>query len=308
MNENSHKISAAQLFCILLLMRVTAELVYPTAGGFGGSGVLAVLTAELIRFLLALPVLIYSFKGRSFYAAIWQKNRFCGWASAIGAALLLTAFVVRTLIYTAQFVQRNLLNHASVLLVMLLLAGFTAYAAAKGCEALARAGVLFMAAAAAVTLLVIIGDIPYFDAGRDMPAWTFDTFLTDGASRLIRGGEYLVFAALLPCVREKGDTRKTRAGSVGLWFALGSSVISMALCLFFGAVLGEYCSMTDYPAAAAASLSDVILFKRLDGLFCALWALCAAFRMGVMAFAAFAVIKECASCADRQTAGKESCA
>ena len=58
MNENSHKISAAQLFCILLLMRVTAELVYPTSGGFGGSGVLAVLTAELIRFLLALPVLI----------------------------------------------------------------------------------------------------------------------------------------------------------------------------------------------------------------------------------------------------------
>ncbi len=308
MNENSHKISAAQLFCILLLMRVTAELVYPTTGGFGGDGVLAVLTAELIRFLLALPVLIYSFRGRSFYAAIWRKNRFFGWFSAIVAALLLAAFIARTLLFTAQFVQRNLLNHMSVLLIIVLLAGFTAYAAAKGCEALARAGVLFMAAAAAVTLLVIIGDIQYFDAGRDMPEWTLDTFLTDGAARLIRGGEYLVFAALLPYVRETGDAKKTRAGSAGLWFALGSAVISTALCLFFGAVLGEYCSMTEYPAAAASSLSDIILFKRLDGLFCALWALCAAFRMGIMAFAAFAVIGECASCADRQTAGKESCA
>lgn len=308
MNENSHKISAAQLFCILLLMRVTAEFVYPTAGGFGGSGVLAVLTAELIRFLLALPVLIYSFKGRSFYAAIWRKNRFFGWASAIGAALLLFVFVARTLIYTAQFVQRNLLNRTSVLLIIALLAGFAVYAAVKGCEALARAGVMFMAAAAAVTLLVIIGDIPYFDAGRDMPEWTFDMFLTDGAARLIRSGEYLVFAALLPYVRETGDTKKTRAGSAGLWFALGSAVVSSALCLFFGAVLGEYCSMTEYPAAAAASLSDIILFKRLDGLFCALWALCAAFRMGAMAFAGFAVISECASCADRQAAGKESCA
>ena len=308
MNENSHKISAAQLFCILLLMRVTAELVYPTAGGLGGSGVLAVLTAELIRFLLALPVLIYSFKGRSFYAAIWRKNRFFGWFSAIVAALLLAAFIARTLLFTAQFVQRNLLNHTSILLIIVLLAGFTAYAASKGCEALARAGVLFMAAAAAVTLLVIIGDIPYFDAGRDMPEWTLDTFLTNVAARLIRGGEYLVFAALLPYVMETGDAKKTRAGSAGLWFALGSAVISTALCLFFGAVLGEYCSMTEYPAAAASSLSDIILFKRLDGLFCALWALCAAFRMGVMAFAAFAVIGECASCADRQTAGKESCA
>lgn len=308
MNENSHKISAAQLFCILLLMRVTAELVYPTAGGFGGSGVLAVLTAELIRFLLALPVLIYSFKGRSFYAAIWQKNHFFGWVSTIGAALLLTAFSARTWIYAAQFVQRNLLNRTSIILVMLLLAGFAAYAAAKGCEALARAGVLFMAAAALVTLLVIVGDIPYFDIGREMPEWTFDTFLTDGAARLIRGGEYLVFAALLPYVRESGETKKTRAGAAGLWFALGSAAVSTILCLFFGAVLGEYCSMTDYPAAAAASLSDIILFKRLDGLFCALWALCAAFRIGVMVFAAIAVVRECASCADRQTAGKESCA
>lgn len=37
-SENSHKISAAQLFCILLLMRVSSELAYPSKGGFGGSG------------------------------------------------------------------------------------------------------------------------------------------------------------------------------------------------------------------------------------------------------------------------------
>ena len=63
MQENSHKISAAQLFCILLLMRISAELVYPTSGGFGGTGLAAALTAEVIRFVVALPVLIYSFKG-----------------------------------------------------------------------------------------------------------------------------------------------------------------------------------------------------------------------------------------------------
>ena len=40
-SENSHKISAAQLFCILLLMRVSSELAYPSKGGFGGSGLAA---------------------------------------------------------------------------------------------------------------------------------------------------------------------------------------------------------------------------------------------------------------------------
>ena len=38
MQENSHKISAAQLFCILLLMRISSEKVYPSRGGFGGTG------------------------------------------------------------------------------------------------------------------------------------------------------------------------------------------------------------------------------------------------------------------------------
>ena len=59
-SENSHKISAAQLFCILLLMRVSSELAYPSKGGFGGSGLAAALTAEAVRFLIALPVLIYA--------------------------------------------------------------------------------------------------------------------------------------------------------------------------------------------------------------------------------------------------------
>lgn len=93
-SENSHKISAAQLFCILLLMRVSSELAYPSKGGFGGSGLAAALTAEAVRFVIALPVLIYACKGGGFYAAVWRKNRFLGWVAAVGAALLLAGFVV----------------------------------------------------------------------------------------------------------------------------------------------------------------------------------------------------------------------
>ena len=76
MQDNSHKISAAQLFCILLLMRISSEMVYPSRGGFGGTGLAAAVTAEIIRFVVALPLVMYSFKGRTFYAAIWRRNRF----------------------------------------------------------------------------------------------------------------------------------------------------------------------------------------------------------------------------------------
>ena len=293
MQDISHKISAAQLFCILLLMRISAEVVYPAGSGFGGTGLASALTAELIRFLLALPVLIYSFKGRSFYAAIKRKNRFFGWAAAIGAAFLLGGFTARTVAYSAQFAQRILLTNTPLLLIGLILLGFAVYAAAKGAEALARSGVLFLAAAAVITLLVILADIPYMRFDRELSGWTPALFVGDLIERLTRSGEYLVFAALLPYVRTDGKAGSgTRAGAAGMWFALAGVLSAVVLCVFLGVILGEYQTMTEYPFAAAASLSDVILLKRLDGLACALWILAAAFRCGMMLFSAFSVLGE----------------
>lgn len=294
MQENSHKISAAQLFCILLLMRISAEFVYPTSGGLGGTGLAAALTAEVIRFVVALPVLIYSFKGRAFYYAIWRRNRFWGWASATGAAALLGGFTARTVIYSADFAQRILLTNTPKILLALLLVGFAVYAAVRGAEAIARAGALFLAAAAVITLLVILADIPYMQFDRELPDWTTGLFTTDLIERLTRSGEYLVFAALLPYVRESGNAKSgTRSGAAGLWYALGGVLSAVLLCVFFGAVLGEYQSMTEYPLAAAASLSDVVLFKRLDGIASAVWLLAAAFRCGVMLFSLVSILGEC---------------
>lgn len=294
MQENSHKISAAQLFCILLLMRISAEFVYPTSGGFGGTGLAAALTAEVIRFVVALPVLIYSFKGRAFYYAIWRRNRFWGWVSATGAAALLGGFTARTVIYSADFAQRILLTNTPKILLALLLVGFAVYAAVRGAEAIARAGALFLAAAAVITLLVILADIPYMQFDRELPDWTTGLFITDLIERQTRSGEYLVFAALLPYVRESGNAKSgTRSGAAGLWYALGGVLSAVLLCVFFGAVLGEYQSMTEYPLAAAASLSDIVLFKRLDGIASAVWLLAAAFRCGVMLFSLVSILGEC---------------
>lgn len=294
MQEYSHKISATQLFCILLLMRISSEIVYPTSGGFGGTGLAAALTAEGIRFVIALPVIIYSFKGRAFYAAIRRKNRFWGFASAIGAAFILGALAARTAVYSSQFAQRILLGSTPVWVILLLVAGFAAYAAVKGAEALARAGVLFLASAGVVTVLVICADIPYMRFDRELPEWTTELFIYDLIVRLMRSGEYLVFAALLPYVKDGGRAKSgTKSGACVLWYALAGAASAALLCVFFGAVLGEYQSMTDYPLAASASLSDIVLLKRLDGLACAVWVLAAAFRCGMMLFAAFSILGEC---------------
>lgn len=310
-NDNSHKISGAQLFCILFLMRLSAELVYPSRGGFGGSGFAAALTAEVVRFLIALPVLIYACKGGGFYAAAWRKNRFLGWVTSVGAALLLAGFVFRTAVYASEFVRSNMLRNTPQFLIALLLTGFAVYAAIKGGEALSRAGVLFLWAAGIVTILLILADIPYMEFDREFPEWSTALFLTDVIERFCRSGEYLVFAALLPYVRRESRSEQKKLGAAGFCFAAAGTLCSALFCVFFGAVLGEYYSMSEYPISAAGSLADIILFKRLDGVACAVWSLASAFRMGVMLFAAWSVIGEVLKCSrgpSQASCGKENCA
>lgn len=94
---------------------------------------------------------------------------------------------------------------------------------------------------------LILADIPYMDFGRELPQWSTSLFLTDVVERFCRSGEYLVFAALLPYVRNSNSVDRKKLGAAGFCFAAAGAVCSALFCVFFGAVLGEYYSMADYP-------------------------------------------------------------
>lgn len=292
--KNLPQISAAQLFCMLMLSRLSAEIAFPLSGtGYGGETLIALVIAEVIRFLLALPLIIYSAKGNNFYRAAYKKNKFVGWASAVIAFLLLAGAAVKSLFHTAVFAQRSLLPKGSPIVLALIVAGFALYAAIMGAEALARSGTLFLVAAAIVTAAVMLADIPYmkFEA-MDFPRSQYSGLIGDITERLLRGGDYLIFAALLPFVAPKKEKRKLNACGASLFFALFSTLAGVLLCAFYCLTLREFYGMTEYPFYAAASLSDIALLKRLDGFGAALWALCAAFRTGLMLFAAWSVLTE----------------
>ncbi len=288
------QISAAQLFCMLMLSRLSAEIAFPLSGtGYGGETLLALVIAEVIRFLLALPLIIYSAKGNNFYRAAYRKNKFIGWASAGIAFLLLAGAGVKSLFHTAVFAQRCLLPKGSPVVLTLIVAGFAVYAAVMGAEALARSGTLFLVAAAIITAAVMLADIPYmkFEA-MDFSQSQYGGLIDDIIERLLRGGDYLIFAALLPFVASKKEKRRLNACGASLFFALFSTLAGVLLCAFYCLTLREFYGMTEYPFFAAASLSDIALLKRLDGGGAALWTLCAAFRTGLMLFAAWSVISQ----------------
>ncbi len=300
LKENS--ISPSQLFCMLFLCRLSAEIVYPrTAAGTAWEGVIALVISELVRFVLALPVIIYSFKGTNVHRAVYKKNRFFGWCGALFAALLLVAAALRTLFNSSQFAVKNLLNGGTMWIIFAISAIFAVYAAITGVEALARSGAIFLIAAALITLAVILADIPYMQTDGFSARGDFSALLGDTFERVIRGGDYLIFAALLPYVSKKN---KSSSGKTALWFAaaslFGGLLITVTNCL----ILRDMYGLCEFPHIAAASLADIAFFKRLDGASAAVWTLCAAFRSGVMLFAAGSAVVEVYRAGHSQTAKK----
>ena len=282
-------ISTNQLLCVLLLSRLSAEIVFPQSGCFSGSTLTSLILSEIVCFLLALPVIIYSAKGRSFYAAIADKNRAIGLITGYGAAFIISFLATRTVLYTAEFAQRGLVTNMSGAVIAVLLAAFAVYSAVKGVEAISRAALLFAAAAIIITGVVLIADIPHIQL-RQIGAVKLDEQLISlTLHRLMHCGEYLAFAALLPYVKAK--EKGLSACSAILIYAALSLIGSALINLFSMSVLGEFYGIADFPFIAASGLADITLFKRLDGFSSAIWSACSALRCGTFAFSAYAMIK-----------------
>ena len=293
MDKIKPSISAAQMFCLLMMSRIAAEVVYPRSVSSSAADALGgILLAEIIRFILALPLIIYSFKGANIHRAVYNKNKFLGWTGAVIAALMLIAAAFRTLFNTAEFAVKNLLTGGSMWVILAVAAIFAVYAASMDVEANARAGAIFLITAAIVTVTVILADIPYMKPSAlgngTVPSEQNALFQTI-LERILRGGDYLIFSALLPYVNIH---KKGGRGAAVIWFAIISAAASLLICLSNGMVLRELYGECEYPLIAAASLSDISLFKRLDGFTAALWSLCAVFRAGLMLLSAVRVIVE----------------
>ena len=288
MTRDFPKISAAQLFCIMLLSRLTMDVIAPSPVPESPVEALCVIAVtEIVRLAIASPLIFYSFRRDNVHRSIYRKNKALGWISAVFACILLVGAAAKTLFHGTDFAYKNLLVSGTAWVVFAAAAAFALYAVYMGVEAVARAGVLFLIAAAIITAAVFLADIPYMQIS---PMWAksgFGTFFKDVLRCFSNGGEYLVFAALLPYVnREKQNS----AGNAVLWFALLSAVVSAGMCAVNYLILREMYPLAEYPFIAAASLADIALFKRLDGLCAAVWELCAAFRTGLMLLSAVCVM------------------
>ncbi len=292
-------ISKYQLFCIMMLSRISSQLAFPQLSGYSATDFAALLTAEVIRLALALPVIVYSAKGRDFYGAAARKNLFWGYAMALVSGFSAAFLAARTILMTAEYAQRTITTGMSAAVLAVVIAAFAVYTAVKGVEALSRAGVLFLAAAAVVTLAVVLADIPHLKMREISGAELSGDFWYHVFEQMMRGGEYLIFAALLPFVKKGGC-------GTALVFSVSSVAAIVLLGIFSMSVLGEFYGIAEYPFTAAAQLADITLFKRLDGFTAAVWTLGAAFRSGLLLYTVYAAVNAVVRC--RETTAERSAA
>lgn len=281
-------ISPNQLLCLLLLSRFSAEIVFPHGGGFDASSLAALAAAELLRFLAALPVIVYSMNKTSVYGAISQKNRALGIIAGYISAFAVMFLATRSVLFTAEYAQRFLAAGMSGAVLAVLLGIFAVYAAVKGIEAIGRTGLLLAAAAVIISVAVVLADIPHMELRHINGAQYDESFIRQAADYALRGGEYFIFAALLPYISK--SKRGMGACGASLIFALCSISGTLLIKLFSMLVLGEVYAITEYPFTAAAGLSDITLFKRLDGFMAAIWATCAGLRSALLLFSGYAMI------------------
>ncbi len=287
------KISGWQLFSVLLLCSLGGELVFPFLGGYSGEELLAVVIAAALRFVVAFPIIIYSFCRGSMYRDICGKSRILGWLAALVAATMLIGYAALTLANAAEYVQRNMLTHHSEWLLIALLAAFALYCAMSGAEGFSRAAVMILVLLLLLTVIVVLTDIPHMQWDRAAPSESSGGLLNSVIKRLLSGGEYLAFAALLPHVSRNSDKHSPlAAGKAALFYALCGTLIGVGQYVFYSAVLGELYTLTEYPFTAAAQLADAVIIKRMDGIACAVAALCAAIKCGVFGYCAVSVFRE----------------
>lgn len=291
MIDNNKKISATQLFCLLVLTRIAGEIVIPrTSTTDAAAAICAAAIAEVIQLLFALPAIVYSFRGNDFYGAICRKNRFLGFIVGLSAALLMTSSAVMAMIYSSEFTIKNLLIGGSMCIIFIITAVFAVYSVFMGAEAAARSGAIFLVIAIIISVIVVIADIPYMKLPDERVAFDFEflSFVEEVIKDIPRGGDYLIFTAFLPYIAKK-NTRSS--GRCGLLFGLTAIIVVSGTALFNCFVLREFYGAVEYPFIAAASLSDIAFFKRLDGAAAAVWVLCAAFRSGVLLICAFNTVQ-----------------
>lgn len=157
-----------------------------------------------------------------------------------------------------------------------------------------------MFAAAVFGLLIFLIGITMWD--KVNPDFIYPAFIEDGRyfvkctlSEISMNSEILIFAVITDEIRSK--PHKTV-----LYYLPLLLVILEFLNLLYNLILGPYMSKIEYPLYIIASLSDIVIFRRLDGIDAIVWLMCGIIKTALIIYCVGRIYSVCSKKPDTKKA------
>ena len=273
-----NKIGWGQLGLVLALSRIFSEAAnFPSDDINYGMQRFTVLT---LSYLLLCVALIPAF--------VWQKRN--GDVNVLSgrrtAAVIVIVYLIMAAVSTTTRLQfyasSTVFDAAPPWLIVLFTAITCLYGLSKGLPAVARTGVIISAGFGVLLLTVTLGISAEITPDYLYPALVDNpqTLAGDVLAELSKNAEGVIFAVLCSDVREKA------AKSLFLYIPLSFGIL-IFMTFLYNTVLGEYLNSVNFPFYTLASLSDISVLQRLDGLDVVIWIMAVIIKLSLLMLSAF---------------------
>lgn len=280
---NNKKISYAQLAVLLCASRLFSEAVnFPLSNNVYGMQRFAVIfTACAILFLQYIPLMYLAKKypGESAVSLIVNRCRPLGWVYGILISVSVLISALSAVCRHRFYASSTIFGEAPPVLLIVLLLCACGFALWKGIQGTARSGVIFAGIFVAFLILISVSVWELCD-----PKWLYPVLIEDknGFIREVlehigSNSEIMFFAALAEYAGDKPHRTV-------IWYVPVLTVILELMFLLEMLVLGPFLGSVSFPFYTVSSLSNIVLFQRLDGIDVAVWTLMCLVKIALALF------------------------
>ncbi len=275
------KISSKQLATAFVASRLTTEMIMIPGEliRYGSDRFTAILIAKLTVLLLYLPLLLLTkkYKGDNFVSAAIRRNRIYGTILSVLFGVVLMAVTVNSVLNLQLYITDTLLGELLLISGVALIIGASVYGAVKGVSAVTRTAVFGTSIFGFLIVLIIITMSDKLDFSYLYPAAIEDGnyFFRAFVSEVSCNSEILVFAVLCSNIESKPNK--------AVYYSLAVIFVLLELVnLIYNLILGPYLNELEYPLYVISSLSDIVIFQRLDGIDAIVWLLCGIIKIALL--------------------------
>ncbi|MCH5325428.1 MAG: GerAB/ArcD/ProY family transporter [Eubacterium sp.] len=280
-----NKISWKQLVALFVTTRVSAEML--TIPGelirYGTDRFWSILAAKLAVLVLFLPLLFLTmrFKGDNFLTPAIRRSKIFGGVLAVIFTAALAMVTLETLINLQLYISDVIFNDMLFITGVIIISAAAFYGALKGFSAISRCSIFALVIFAVLLILIAVTSGDTMDFTYLYPSFVRDNdyFVRSMLAEISSCSEILVFAVFCGNIR----TKPNRA--VFFYLAAALAVLE-GLTLLYNLALGPYLTALEYPMYYISSLSDIVVFQRLDGIDAVVWVLCGIIKLAVLLAAA----------------------